>query len=212
MKQFIFSFIGVLFVQFSALSQESPKSYPQPAFHNEIYFFDAKSTQLLRLEKIHSKPESKTKLGGFGGGENSYFIDGSRSNVRLQEGQLSFIFYLANKQQNPSDSVMKSNGMDLSGLGDPLAMLQDPSTTTSLFDLITDKGSRKITLQSYSGFKLASKSKKESTRYPFSVRKIENGYELTVDKAIRKGEYAFLVNDMTAGMDGSAKLFAFGVD
>ncbi len=60
--------------------------------------------------------------------------------------------------------------------------------------------------------KLLGKSKKESTKYTISVKKIREGYyEMIVDKALQKGEYAFTLMNYVS-MDGSYLLFAFGID
>jgi hypothetical protein len=61
--------------------------------------------------------------------------------------------------------------------------------------------------------KILGKGKKESTKYTISIKNVKRGYyELVVDKPLPRGEYAFVVQDMTGGMDNKSKLFAFGVD
>jgi hypothetical protein len=198
------------------LAQKKAQQYPAPEFSNEIYFFNKDSIQAMRLEKGYSKAEAKTKMGGMGGGENAYQLEGSRSPVRLVSGtSLSFIFFSgdATASSAQSDSIMKENGMDPAAMENPMDMLNDPSRSTSLYSMNTEKGSRRITLHSYSGMKILGKSKKESTKYTLSIRKVKQGYyELIVDKPLPRGEYAFLVMDSGMGMDGSSKLFAFGVD
>lgn len=206
----------LLAVASTLFSQKANQQYPTPEFSNEIYFFKKDSAQVSRLEKGTSKMSAKTKMGGMGGGENGYSIEGSKSDVRLEDGNnLSFIFFngdASTLQDAGSDSFMKANGMDPSAMSGQMSMLDDPSKTTSLYRMNVEKGSRNITIQAYQGMKILGKSKKESTRYTFSIKKIRAGYyELIVDKPLPKGEYAFLVMDM-GSMDGSSKLFAFGVD
>ncbi|MGZ5286651.1 MAG: hypothetical protein ACXWB9_05670 [Flavisolibacter sp.] len=199
------------------LSAQKNSGYPSPEYSNEIYYFSKDSGQLMRLEKGFSKAESKTKMGGMGGGEHGYMLEGSRSPVRFETGK-NFYFIISNgeeERQNPndSDSLMQANGMDPGAMGDPMSMLNDPSRTTSLYKMNIEKDSRQITLQAYQGMKIMGKSKKESIKYTMSIKKIRNGYyELLVDKILPRGEYAFLVMDMGMGIDGNSKLFAFGVD
>ena len=205
--------ILVLFVANSTLlrSQTSVQKYPTPEYSNEIYFFKKDSAQLSRLEKGYSKMGTKA---GLGGGEYSYPLEGSKSNVRLPSGNLSFIFFVgtAGGSSAQSDSVMRANGMDPSAMGDAMGMMDDPSRTTSLYSMSVEKGSRKIILQSFGGMKLISKAKKESTKYTLSIKKVKAGYfELVVDKPLPRGEYAFLVQG-SGNADGSSTIFAFGVE
>jgi hypothetical protein len=193
------------------------QTYPTPDYDNEIYLFKKDSALLLRLEKGSSKVVTKTKLGGMGGAENAYTIDGFSSTVRLKNGNnLSFVFFAGNhtKTTTPeADSAMMASGAAFSaGMGDPMSVITDPSRTTSLYNLSSSKGKRNIVIQSYNGMKVLGKSKKESIKYTLSIKQIREGYyELQVDKPLPKGEYAFLMNSMTS-MDGSSLLFAFGVD
>ena len=197
-------------------AQKNTQQYPTPEFSNEIYFFKKDSAQVSRLEKGYSKMETKTKMGGMGGADNGYSLEGSRSSVRLEAGNLSFIFFNGDPStdNNPqSDSAMRANGMDPSMMNDAMSVMNDPSQTTSLYNMNVNKGNRKVTLQSYNGMKIFGKSKKESIKYMLSIKKIRKGYyELIVDKPLTKGEYAFVVTGMGMSMDGSTMLFAFGVD
>ena len=210
--------LPVLFIANVSLlfAQKNTQQYPTPEFSNEIYFFKKDSAQVSRLEKGYSKVEAKTKMGGFGGGENAYSLEGSKSSIRLEAGNLSFIFFIGDPttDNNPqSDSTMRANGMDPSMMGDAMSAMNDPSKTTSLYNMNVEKGTRKVTLQSFTGMKLLGKSKKESTKYTLSIKKVRQGYyELIVDKPLTKGEYAFVVTSMGMGMDGSTLLFSFGVD
>src|SRR5689334_2555614 len=196
------------------LAQKPLQQYPTPEFNNEIYSFERDSAQVLRLEKGYSKVEAKTKMAGMGGGENGYSLPGSKLSVRLKSGSLAFIYFTGDPSSGSSaqaDSAMKANGMDPSMMGDATSFLNDPSQTTALYSMNTEKDGRKITMQSYSGMKLFGKSKKESTKYTLSIKKIRKGYyELIVDKPLTKGEYAFVVTGIGMGMDGSSLLFAFG--
>lgn len=198
------------------LAQKTAQQYPTPEFSNEIYFFKKDSAKIYRLEKGFSKAEMKTKMGGMGGAENAYTLEGKKSPVRLEAGYTSFIFFSGDPttDNNPhADSAMRASGMDPSMMGD-ISGINDPSQTTSLYNMIAENGSRKVTLTSFQGMKILGKSKKESTKYTLSIKKVRKGYyELIVDKPLTKGEYAFVVmSGMSMSTDGSALLFAFGVD
>jgi len=68
-----------------------------------------------------------------------------------------------------ADSAMKANGMEPSMLINTMSMMRDPSQTTSLYNMNSEKGKRMITLQSAQGMKLSGKAKKESTKYTLSI-------------------------------------------
>jgi hypothetical protein len=205
----------ILLVTGSMLLQaQTSQKYPTPEFSNEIYFFKKDSMQLQRLEKGYSKMNTKTKAGGMGGGEYGYALDGSRSDVRLPSGNVSFVFFkgTAGGSNPQSDSAMRANGMDPSAMSDMMGMMDDPSQTTSLYQMNVEKGKRMITMQSYQGMKLLGKAKKESTKYTLSIKKVKSGYyELVVDKPLPRGEYAFLVMGQ-GNADGNSMLFAFGIE
>ena len=62
------------------------------------------------------------------------------------------------------------------------------------------------------GMKLLGKAKKESIKYPINIRKLrEDFFEITLDKNLPKGEYAFVLGENT-GMDSSSTLFAFAIE
>ena len=210
-------FFAILFNTGSLfLFAQDKQTYPTPEFNNEINFLNKENMTLMRLEKGSSKMGSKTKMGGMGGGENGYTLEGSKSPVRLPGGNnLSFVFYTGNTSSSTtlqSDSIMKAKGIDPSVMRNGMYMMNDPSRNASLYNMNTEKGSRKITLQAYQGMKLFGNSKKENIKYTLSIKKIKDGYyEMIVDKPLPKGEYAFVV--MSYGnMDGFYPLFAFGVD
>jgi hypothetical protein len=212
MKRFILIMISLNALVASAQSQK----YPNPEYNNEIYLFNKDSAQLSRLEKGSSKFQSNTKMGGMGGSETGYLMEGERSAVRLKSGNhLSFVFFAGDhgKTSSPeADSAMMASGVSFSGGTDPMSMLTDPSRTTSLYSVTSAKGKRNIVIKSYPGMKMLGKSKKESTNFTLSVKKIRDGYyQLDVDKPLPKGEYAFVMNSMTS-TDGSVVLFAFGID
>jgi hypothetical protein len=211
MLAFILSTNNLLFAQ-------TKQVYPTPEFNNEINFLNKEKMILMRLEKGTSKMQSKTKMGGMGGGESGYSLGGAKSPVRIPaSNNLSFVFSTGSGAGSTpeADSIMKANGMDpsmRSGMSEGLDMMNDPSRTTSLYNMNTEKGDRKVTMQSYGGMKLFGKSKKESTKYTLSIKKIKEGYyEMIVDKPLPKGEYAFVQMNFSS-MDGSTLLFAFGVD
>jgi hypothetical protein len=204
-------------VNYSLLvGQTTQVKYPTPEFSNEIYFFNKESSQAMRLEKGYSKQETNTKAGGMGGTSMGYSIEGSKSDVRIPSGNLSFIYYTgtpASENSAETDSMMRANGIDPSVMGDPMAMMNDPARTTALYSMSVEKGNRNIITMAYSGMKILGKGKKESTKYTISIKNVKKGYyELVVDKPLPRGEYAFVMQDTSGGMDNKSKLFAFGVD
>jgi hypothetical protein len=190
------------------------KKYPEPEFINEIYFLKKDSiASVLRLEKNSSKMETKTKLGGFGGAEMGYMLDGEKSSVRLEGGSnLSFIFYTGGsgtESTAAADSAMRANGMDPASLRQ-MGGMSDPTNSISLYKTITSKGKRKILIAGGGG--LGGK-KSQSDKYTFSLRKIREGYwELLIDKPLPKGEYAFSTTIPGANMHDGNVFFAFGVN
>lgn len=197
------------------------QNYPDPEFSNEVVYLKKDSIHsVIRLEKGSSKMESKTKMGGFGGYENGYILDGEKSTVRLQK-QPGFSFVFSNsssvKASSPQrDSMMIANGMDPSmtqGMGDMMGSMNDPASTITLYKAEPAKGKRKILMQKAGGT-FGGKKNQSSDKYTFSVKKIREGYwELVIDKPLPRGEYAFSMMGMGMGnMDGSTTLFAFAVD
>jgi len=201
-----------------AISQKAV--YPEPEFSNEVYLLLKDSNKVVRLEKGSSKMNTKTKLGGMAGAENSYSIDGEKATARLNHGNnLSFVFSTGveqGKKTSPqTDSIMKANGVDPAMMSMMQDGMMDPSKMITLYQVDVEKGERKIYLMKSGGaMPFASKKNKSSDKYSFSVRRIRDGYwELLIDKSLPKGEYAFTVMGMgMANMDGSVTLFAFAID
>ena len=223
MKKYLL-FFAVLFSIETAWGQTEKKKYPEPEFSNEVYYLKKDNVNTaIRLEKNSSKMEAKTKMGGLGGFENGYEMEGGKSKVRISRADnLSFIIStgasVKQPSSSPSDSIMKANGMDpsmMSGMADMMGSMNDPASTITLYKVESDKGKRKILMQKGGGaIPFASKKLKSSDKYTFSVKKIREGYsELVIDKSLPKGEYAFSMMSMGMGnMDGGTTLFAFGVD
>jgi hypothetical protein len=192
------------------------QTYPSPEFSNEVYAYQKNTDSLIRLEKERSKMDTKTKMGGFGGVENSYSIEGERSPVRLSKSPPpSFIFSDGSSSKASSalsDSIMKANGVD-PAMRSRIDAMGDPSNTVLLYKAESGKGNRKIIMQKVGGA-FGGKKMQSADQYSFSVKKIRDGYwELVIDKPLPKGEYAFSVMNMGAGnADGSRLLFAFGVE
>ncbi len=84
-------FLGIVSLLWA---QPDKIKYPEPEFSKEVYFLKKDTVNsVLRLEKEISKMEGKTKMGGMGGYENGYTIEGEKSSVRLPSGNgLSFVF------------------------------------------------------------------------------------------------------------------------
>lgn len=214
-------FLTMTFVLSSVMLLGQNK-YPEPEFTNEVYYLKKDSTYtLVRLEKGSSKMDTKNKMGGMGGSESGYILDGEKSIVRLRMGKnFSFIMSKGTRQTNSSsqaDSMMKANGIDPSAMSGMMASMDDPSNTIALYKAESEKGKRKILMQKNGGaMPFASKKSQASDKYTFSVKKIREGYwELVIDKPLPRGEYAFSMMTMGMGMgnmDGSTTLFAFAIE
>ncbi len=171
---------------------------------------------LLRLEKGNSELNTKLKLGGFAGSENSFEMENEKSPVQIkQSNSLSFIYYTAESQTAGKDSFdtdAKSDRTEQSVFSS-WENMNNPSQTTSLYNSYPDQGTRKVVLQSGSGIRLLGKTK-ESKKYSFTVRKIRPGYyELVIDKPLPKGEFMFVVmGGFEINIDGNVSLFAFEID
>lgn len=212
MKKIFLSLI-LLFFAGVMLAQD----YPTPEYNNEICLYKKDSNKLVRLEKGSSKLETKAKVMGIGGMENGYTLDGEKSTVRLSNGDnLTFIISSgsASNLTPEADSAMKAGGMDLSGAQGGSMAMNDPSHNTTLYSMSSDKGKRKILLGSASGISMFGKTKKLSTKYTLSVKKVKDNYYLiSVDKNLPKGEYAFVTMSlMDMDASGAYLLFAFAVD
>jgi hypothetical protein len=217
MKQFI---IAVIFFCLGITS--FAQQYPDPEFSNEVYYLKKDSTlSVVRLEKGSSKMENKAKMGGFGGAESGYSLDGEKSEIRLHTGtHLSFVFSTGASGRPPSspqaDSMMRANGMDPAMMNNmSMGSMMDPAHAVKLYKAESAKGRRKIIMQKMPGaMPFGSKKIKSSDEYTFSIKKIREGYwELVLDKSLPKGEYAFSVMNMGMGSaDGSTTLYAFAVE
>ena len=219
MKKCFFIAIAILALSPFLFAQPDKTKYPEPEFSNEVCYLKKDSINtVVRLEKGSSKMETKTKMGGMGGSESGYVLDGEKSAVRLQRtgSNLSFIISKGGRGTASSpqaDSMMKANGMDPSSMSGMMGGMDDPSSTITLYKADSEKGKRKIYMQKIGGA-FGSHKMQSSDKYTFSVKKIREGYwELVIDKTLPKGEYAFSMMGMGMGnMDGSTTLFAFGVD
>lgn len=195
------------------------QQYPQPEFVNEVYCLkkgEGNTAVLIRLEKNSSQPDTKLKMAGFGGAEYGYTIEGENSTVRLKGSpSISFVFAnssIANTSTAARDSMLRANGMDPAMLTD-MGGMSDPTSLITLYKTEPGKGVRKILLQKSGGMFSANKSS-SGKKYTLSVKKIKEGYwELIPDQPLPKGEYAFTIVGAAAGSaDGSAIIFAFGID
>jgi hypothetical protein len=200
------------------------QKYPEPEFSKEVYWLKKDSgLKVIRLEKGSSKMETKTKLGGMGGSETSYNLEGTKSTAHVTNYKnLSFVFSTgasssSSSSSNERDSMMRANGMDpsvMQGMPD-ISGMNDPSTNIILYKLEITNGKRKVLLQKNPGMSpFGSKKQKSSDKYAFSVKKIRDGYwELVIDKTLPRGEYAFVMAGMgMQNMNGDTTLFSFGVD
>ena len=215
MKKLILSFLAA-----GAAMVGNAQAYPQPEFTKEIYYLNKDSAYtVVRLEKSSSKMETKTKLGGFGGSESGYNIEGDKSPIRFHSGHsLSFVYTNSSSAEmdKPSpqrDSMMRANGMDPSMIKG-MSKMMDPTNNIALYKVETDKNGRKIIIQKNAGATpFASHKTKSSDKFTFSVKEIRSGYwEFVVDKNLEKGEYAFSTTDIGMGGMGGVTLFCFGID
>jgi hypothetical protein len=179
-------------------SQTSKQFYPEPEFLKEVYALNTQSSSLTRLEKETSRLDTKTKLGGFGGSEYAYTIPGETSKIHFSSSQLPSFIYQSRKSNsslainndslnNPTQDLQLTNAMDVQYI--------DPSSTISLYALYAMKGERKLLVQASGG--AFGKGKKASSKHTISFKKIKDGYyEISVDKQLPKGEYAFMTSTM----------------
>ena len=215
-KYLLFCSIASLYID--AFAQTNNVLYPEPEYSNEVYLLKKDSSKVMRLEKGSSKMNTKTKLGGMGGVENGYSIEGTKSSVRFPSGSgLTFIFSTGespDKKSSPqADSMMRANGLDPSMIS--MGSMMDPSKMITLYKAESEKNERKIYLMKMGGaVPFAGSKNKSSDKYTLSIKKIREGYwEMIVDKTLPKGEYAFTVTGGTmASADGSVIIFAFAID
>jgi hypothetical protein len=215
----IFLLIAVTFITAAVCAQ----AYPEPEFSNEVSYLKKDSINIvIRLEKGSSKMESKTKMGGIGGFESGYEMDGSKSPVRINGGSHhSFIFSKGHTDMSASpskdkDSMMRANGIDPSMMSGMSGGMNDPASGIVLYKVEQGGGKRKILLQKSAGMMpFGSKKNRSSDTYTFSVKKIKEGYwELVIDKSLPRGEYIFTVMNMggIGSMNGETVMYGFGVD
>ena len=221
-KEFIFTSVFLSVATF-LYAQPDKTNYPEPEFSKEVCYLKKDSiNSVVRLEKESSKVESKTKMGGMGGYEMGYVLDGEKSTARLNKRpDLSFVFSTGASVKSSSpekDSMMRANGMDPSMMNEMEGMsgmggMMDPADMITLYKAESAKGKRKILMQKAGGA-FGGKKSQSSDKYTFSVKKIREGYwELVIDKPLPKGEYAFSMIGMgMSNMDGSTTLFAFAID
>lgn len=204
MKKILFS-LALIIISSQLLMSQS--TYPEPEFSNEVYLLRKvadSSHELMQLEKASSQMDNKLKLGGLGGVETSYLLEGAASSARLVgETNLSFVF-----SKSGIDSATKGNVVSsilhVIGVGSG-----DPARFINLYNTIIENGKRKIIVQKRTGL-FGSKKKAASDKYGLTVKKIRDGYwELTTEAILPKGEYVFA---LTGNPDGAVSLFAFGVD
>ena len=214
-----------------AMAQSKKPSYPEPEFSKEVYAYNKEGDVLTRLEKETGSSKTKTKLGGIGGMENGYEIEGEKAHVRFPGmNNLSFIYtssYGASKpgsgeapkgtEMAPADSMSMgdaSGAPDMSGMSNMMENINDPSQMISLFKLTQKGGSRKVIIFASQGMTVFSKKDKGSLKYTLSFKKIRDGYfEIVVDKPLPSGEYAFVNNGgMNSMQGGQALLYAFAID
>lgn len=198
------------------------QTYPVPEFTNEVYYLKkGNNYSLVKLEKISSTMETKTKLGGFGGSETEYTMDGNAASVRIKPGDnVSFVVSNGSSSSvgtgsSHSDSTMRANGVDPSLIQRAMGGMMDPGSRFTLYKAESDGGQRIILLQKNHAGPFASKKVKSSDKFTFNVKQIRDGYwELIPDKTLPPGEYAFSALDPTGGSARGAGvlLFAFGIE
>lgn len=199
MKNILLVLGAGLLCTMSAISQNTKADYPEPGKTNEIYFLKKDSgVILLPLEKGSSKLDTKAKLGGFGGAESGYSLQGETSPVRLKSGNnLSFVFSTDVSSGSTSvlmDSMMKANGIDPAKLKGVVGSATDPANSITLYKTETGKGIRKILMMKGGGaLPFSSKKTTSSDKFTFTVKKIREGYwELVIDKTLLKGELSLI--------------------
>ena len=219
MKKLSVSFVMVVYCCI-CFSQTSKKVYPEPEFMREVYALNSEANTLLRLQKETSHLDTKAKLGGLGGSEYGYTIDGEASKIRIASGRVpSFIYQW--RQDNSAtgksgDSLSRSMANDsmaklpqgMESMNSMVDQYMDPARTITLYSMHTVKGQRKLLVQASGGaFGIG---KKASVKQSLSFKKVKDGYyEIFIDKPLPKGEYAFITSAMGSP---DVTMFVFGVD
>ena len=212
--KFIFLFLAIICINHSVYAQD----YPEPEFSDEVSFLKS-AVSVVRLEKNTVKMESRTRLGGLGGAESGYTLEGEKAGVVIPTGSnFSFVYATGSSSGNNTaekDSLMRANGMDPSITGASMnSPMSDPASMITLYKAQPGKGKRKIMLQKIPGASPFSGRKVSSSdKYTFSVKKIREGYwVLVADKNLPAGSYAFAISAMGMGaMDMESTLFSFEV-
>src|SRR6266498_4297733 len=139
MNKVIFFLAVGLLISLNSWTQADEKKYSEPEFSNEVYYLKKDSINTaIRLEKGSSKMETKTKMGGMGGSESGYILEGEKSTVRLRAGNnFSFIISKGSRAgmstSRQRDSMMRANGMDPSAMSGMMGGMDDPSSTITLY-------------------------------------------------------------------------------
>ena len=206
----------MLYCSCFCFSQTSKRVYPEPEFLKEIYALNIQTNTLTRLEKETSRLDTKVKLGGFGGSEYGYTVAGETSKIHFSSTQLPTFIYQSRKgnssSANKADSSTRTGNDGMENTTQSVESMnamfdEDPSRSITLYALHTVKGERKLLVQNSGSF---GKGKKASSKYGISFKKVKDGYyEISVDKQLPKGEYAFMTTTMGT-LD--ATFFVFGVD
>ncbi len=186
----------------------------------EVYALNSEANTLTRLQKETSHLDMKAKLGGVGGSEYGYTIEGEASKIRINSGRVpSFIYQW---RQDNSASVKSGDSLRKTMVNDSMSKLpqgmesgnsmfdpyMDPAQTISLYSMRTVKGQRKLLLQASGG--AFGMGKKASAKQSLSFKKIKDGYyEIFIDKPLPKGEYAFITSAIGSP---DVTMFVFGVD
>jgi hypothetical protein len=184
-------FTVILSSFFLMVKAQESSDIPDPEFINQVYLLD-KDKKLQKLEKKDAEITNKSKAIGMGGARQVYIMEGAKSEVVVPAGDMTF--------------VISTGGSGFAS---------DPSSMLTLYKFEGKKNKRETTAASYGGIGNKGKSKGGENEIPLNYKKMKEGvFGIVPEKALEKGEYAF-INKMSmqgGGMSMKMEAFAFSVE
>jgi hypothetical protein len=172
------------------LNAQQSDSIPDPEFINHVFAW-GKDHKMLSLEKKDAELVTKNKM-GIGGAKQLYQIDGDKSPVTV-----------------PADVLFVVGNGSTGGFG------TDPSQQFILMKFETKKDKREAISAEYGGIAKKGKTNSGENEIGLNFKKIREGvYGIVPEKALEKGQYAF-INRMSMqpkGMTMKMEVFAFGIE
>jgi hypothetical protein len=190
MKYFLVIMALVSFVKIQA---QEIAAFGKPG-NSAIMLYHPATGQQTDLENTTAIKKTKTKLGGFGGSEFIYVMEGEKSPVRMQADSSIFV-------------MEKGKGQ----------FAMDPAIAITLYRLEAGKDKRVAVLNKYTPSYAGGGGKNANTKISISAKEWKEGLQqLLPENRLEPGEYAF-VTMMMQGNNYEGKhtkyiVFAFGID